>query len=147
MRAYIGAGPEDGRFQVLWEDGEHALYRRWRADEKKAPRSVLALRVTAEPPPPASVDRLAHKYGLKDHLESAWAVRPLELVRDRERTVLVLEDPGGEPLDRHLGKPMEVRQFMTLAVAIAEGRLYSSSMVALTAPKANSPRPFLPILR
>ena len=133
MRPYIsfGAGPEDGRFQVLWEDGARALYRGQRADEKKAPRSVLALRLTAEPPPPASVARLAHEYALKDHLESAWAVRPLELVRDRDRTILILEDPGGEPLDRSLGEPMEVRQFLPLAVAIAAalGRMHRRGLV------------------
>src|SRR5258708_39293872 len=115
----FAAGPEDGRLQVLWEDGERALCREWRADENRAPRSVLALRLTAEPPPPASVDRLVHEYGLKDHLESARAVRPLELVRDRDRTILVLEDPGGEPLDRHLGKPMETPRFLQLAISIA----------------------------
>jgi hypothetical protein len=29
---------------------------------------------------------------------------------------LVLEDPGGEPLDRLLGKPMEVTQFLQIAL-------------------------------
>ena len=52
---------------------------------------------------PAILDRLAHEYELKDELDGAWAVRPLELVRERGRTMLVLEDPGGEPLDRLLG--------------------------------------------
>src|SRR6266404_6650408 len=117
--ASVGAGPNDGRLQVLWEDGERALCRGRRADEKTAPRSVLALRLTAEPPPPASIDRLAHEYGLKDHLESAWAVRPLELVRDRDRMMLVLEDPGGEPLARHLGEPMAAARFLQLAIGIA----------------------------
>jgi hypothetical protein len=35
--------------------------------------------------------------------EPTWAVRPLELVRDVGRPMLVLEDPGGEPLERLLG--------------------------------------------
>ena len=46
-------------------------------------------------------------------------MRPLELVRDRGRTMLVLEDPGGEPLDRLLGAPLEVGRFLRLAIAIA----------------------------
>src|SRR5689334_22896276 len=108
----LGAGAGDVTFQVLWEDGERALYRGRRADEKRALRSVLALRLTAERPRPASVGRLAHEYGLKDYLDSAWAARPLELVHDRDRTMLVLEDPGGVPLDRHLGEPMEVPKFL-----------------------------------
>jgi PAS domain S-box-containing protein len=121
MRPYISfsAALEDGRLQVLWEDGERALCRGRRADEKMAPRSVLALRLTVDPPPPATVERLAHEYGLKDHLESAWAVRPLELIRERDRTMLVLEDPGGEPLDQHLGEPMEAPRFLQLAISIA----------------------------
>ena len=61
------------------------------------------------------------EYELKDELDGAWAVRPLELVRDRGRTMLVLEDPGGEPLAGLLGAPMEVGSFLRLAVGIAGG--------------------------
>ncbi len=40
-------------------------------------------------------------------------VRPLELERERGRTMLVLEDPGGEPLHRlRLRLPMELGQFL-----------------------------------
>ena len=41
---------------------------------------------------------------MKDELDGAWAARPLEL-GDEGRTMLVLEDPGGEPLERLLGAP------------------------------------------
>jgi hypothetical protein len=118
MHPYIsfGADLEEGPLQVLWEDGERSLWRGRRADEK---RTLLALRLTAESPSPVSVDSLAHEYELRDHLESAWAVLPLELVRGREGTMLVLEDPGGEPLDRHLGEPMEAQRFLQLAISIA----------------------------
>jgi hypothetical protein len=33
--------------------------------------------------------------------------------------VLVLEDPGGELLDRLLGKPMELGRFLRLAINLA----------------------------
>jgi len=116
MRPYISLGArfEGGGLQLLWEDGERSLCR-----EKSERRDVLVLRLTAEPPPPASVLRLAHEYGLKDHLESAWAARPLELIREPDRTMLVLEDPGGELLDQYLGKPMEPPRFLQLAISIA----------------------------
>ena len=68
---------------------------------------------------PAILDRLAHEYSLKDELDGAWAVRPLELVRDRGQTILVLEDPGGELLSGLLGAPMEVGRFLRLAVGVA----------------------------
>jgi serine/threonine protein kinase len=43
----------------------------------------------------------------------------LELVRDGSRTMLVLEDRGGEPLEQLLGAPMEVGRFLRLAASIA----------------------------
>ena len=67
---------------------------------------------------PASFDRLAHEYELKDELDGAWAAQPLALMRDAGRTVLVLDDPGGEPLDRLHGEPMEVGRFLRLAIGI-----------------------------
>ena len=121
MRSTISfdAGLEDGHFQVLWEDGERALCRGRSVDNNSESRTVLALRLTAESPLSASVDRLAHEYGLRDRLENVWAARPLELIRQRDRTMLLLEDPGGVPLDQHLGEPMEVSRFLQLAISIA----------------------------
>ena len=43
--------------------------------------------------------------------------RPLELVRDGDRAMLVLEDPGGEPLDR-LGRPLETAHFLRIAIPL-----------------------------
>jgi len=128
-RISLGAGATDRRQQVLWKDGERVLYRGLGADRTRAPHSVLTLRLIAKSPPPASLDRLAHEYGLKDHLESAWAAPPLELLRDRDGTMLVLE--GGETLDRRLAEPMEVSQFLPLAVAIAValGRMHRRGLV------------------
>jgi serine/threonine protein kinase len=42
-----------------------------------------------------------------------------ELVRERGQTILSLNDPGGEPLDRPIGPPMEVGRFLRLAVALS----------------------------
>jgi PAS domain S-box-containing protein len=122
MHSYIslGAALEDDQLQVLLRDSERTLCRLQSIDESGAPRSVLALWLTAEHPLAAAVHRLAHEFGLKDHLESAWAVRPLDLVHERDRPMLVLEDPGGELLDRHLGEPMDTVRFLTLAIGIAE---------------------------
>src|SRR4030088_904770 len=108
----------DSNLQVLWEDGERVFCRgESHADGYRA--AVLAVLPAAEHPTPATLDRLAREYGLKDELDGAWALRPLELVRERGRTMLVLEDTRSEPLDRLLGAPMEVRSFLRLAIAIA----------------------------
>jgi serine/threonine protein kinase len=72
-----------------------------------------------EPATPAILERFAHEYGLRDELDGAWAVRPLELLREHGRSLLVLEDLGGEPLDRLLDAPMEVGSFLRLAIGIS----------------------------
>ena len=66
-----------------------------------------------------SLKRLEHEHDLKAELNPDWAVRPLDLSRHDGRMALVLEDPGGEPLDQLLGRPMDVTEFLRLAIAIA----------------------------
>jgi hypothetical protein len=62
---------------------------------------------------------MEHEYSLRDELDPAWAVRPLALSEQRGQTTLVFEDPGGETLDRLLAGPMEMTQFLRLAVGLA----------------------------
>jgi PAS domain S-box-containing protein len=114
----LGADGE-GNFQVLWEDSDRVFCRAWRRGPDGDRDVVLAVLPAAEHPTPLSLDRLAHEYGLKDELDRAWAVRPLELICEGGQTMLVLEDPGGEPLERLLDTPMEVGDFLHLAIAIA----------------------------
>ena len=88
---------------VLWEDGDRVFCRGVRyADGRKA--AVLAVLPAAEHPTAATLDRLAHEYELKDALDGAWAVRPLELVREHGQIVLLLEDTKSEPMDRLFGE-------------------------------------------
>jgi PAS domain S-box-containing protein len=103
----------------LWEDGERVFCRERRPDADGKLSNVLIVMPAAEHPTPASLDRLAHEYALKDQLDGAWAVRPLALIRERGRTMLMLEDPASEPLDQLLGPPMEPGRFLRLAIAIA----------------------------
>jgi serine/threonine protein kinase len=122
----------DGESQVLWEDGERVVRRGWRLDDEAKQRvAVLLVAPAADHPSRANLDRLTHEYELKDELDRAWAVRPLDLVRDTGRMMLVLEDEGGEPVDRLLGVPMEVGRFLRLAIAVvfALGRLHQRGLV------------------
>ncbi len=105
--------------QPLWEDGERVFSRVLRDGGDGRQVAVLIVDLAAELPAPGDLDRLAREYELKDELDSAWAARPLELVRERGRSLLVLEDPGGEPLDRLLGQPMTLESFLRLAIGIA----------------------------
>jgi len=109
----------DSNFQVLWEDGDRVFCRAWRPGADGSRHAVLAVLPAAEHPAPATLDRLAHEYALKEDLDGPWVVRPLALVRDPGQTMLVLEDSGGRPLERLLGAPLEVEAFLRLAIAIA----------------------------
>ncbi|MBB5404449.1 trifunctional serine/threonine-protein kinase/ATP-binding protein/sensor histidine kinase [Paraburkholderia youngii] len=115
---------------TLWEDGER-VFGRVRRPADGGDETLLIARPAVEQPSPASLDRLAHEFGLKDELDGAWAVRPRELVREGGATLLVLEDPGGEPLERLLGLPMAVGRAVRFAVGIAAalGKLHQRGLV------------------
>ncbi|WP_271412232.1 AAA family ATPase [Pseudomonas sp. Q1-7] len=115
--------------QIVWDDGERVFCRAPRTEEGAA--RVLVVRLAAEQPPPANLERLAHEFGLRDELDDAWALRPLELLRQAGQTLLVLADPDGEPLSRLLGAPMETGGFLRLAVGIAGalGQLHQRGLV------------------
>ncbi len=106
---------DDCSLEVLWDDGERVFCRRWLLNSDGIRKPVLAVLPMAKHPTPAILDRLAHEYSLKDELDREWAARPLELARERGRVVLVIEDTGGEPLDRLMGAPMEIGRFLRLA--------------------------------
>jgi PAS domain S-box-containing protein len=83
--------------EALRQDEEFILYRGQSQDDTP---QVLMLSPAADYPAPESLKRLEHAYSLKERLDPAWAARPIGFAPNRERIVLVLEDPGGEPLDR-----------------------------------------------
>ncbi len=114
----LGAGGLGG-LAVLSEDSERVLCRGWRDETDGDRTAVLAALSGSEHPTPAFIDRLAHEYALKDELDGRSAVRPLALVREHGRGMLLFEDPGGEPLDRLLGRPMEMGQFLHFAIGLS----------------------------
>jgi PAS domain S-box-containing protein len=77
------------------------------------------LLVAAEEISPGCVGRLEHEYALKSELDADWAARPVALTHDNGRMTLVLEDPGGTPLDRLLGRPLDVSHFLRIAIPLA----------------------------
>ncbi|WP_426414158.1 AAA family ATPase [Bradyrhizobium ganzhouense] len=117
--------------QVLWRDSERVFHRGWRLDDEGKRRAVLLVAPAADHPSRSCLDRLTHEYELKDELDRAWAVRPLDLVRDGGRTMLVLDDAGGEPLERLLGVPMGMGRLLRLGCTIASalGKLHQRGLV------------------
>ncbi len=94
-------------------EGDLALYRG--AGNGLSP----ILLVAAEETSLGYVERLEHEYALKSELNADWAARPVALAHDNGRMTLVLEDPGGAPLDRLLGRPLDVSHFLRIAIPLA----------------------------
>src|SRR6476646_5085198 len=86
-----------------------------------------------------TLKKLEHEYSLRDELDSAWAVRSLAVSEQRGQTTLVLEDPGGETLDRFLRGPMEMTQFLRFAVGLATalGGLHKRELIHKDVKPAN----------
>ena len=114
--------------EPLWEDGELILSR---SVPHAALSPLLAVAPASEQPALGSLQRLEHSYALRDELDGAWAVRPLELVWSHGRPTLLLEDPGGELLARLVGQPWEVRQFLRVALGLAGalGHLHARGLI------------------
>jgi predicted ATPase/signal transduction histidine kinase/CheY-like chemotaxis protein len=109
-----------GGYETLQEDGEFVLYRgRHRSSIDGLLHSTLVVAPVREHTDPRSLHRMEHEYSLRAELDPAWAVRPLALSAYQGRSALVLEDPGGDPLSRLVGRPMELRQFLRLAIGLA----------------------------
>src|SRR6266478_7391663 len=110
----------DYTLDTLHRHGEFVLCRgRPRTGTNPHPPSVLVLMSRSEHPRPESVRMLEHEHSLRAELDPAWVVPPVELTQYEGRTVLVLEDPGGEPLDQLVGTPMEMGQFLRVAIGLS----------------------------
>src|SRR5580700_1809952 len=115
-------------FEALRKDEEFILYR---GRSEDAPVKVLVLSPVVEYPTPESLKRLEHAYSLREELDPRWAARPIAMARHWDRIVLVLEDPGGVPLDRLLGQPLNVAFSLRLAISLsaAIGHLHQRAVI------------------
>ncbi len=125
--------------EVLWEDGERRFCRVWRSGANGGRQPGIAVLAAAERPAAATLGRLAHEYALREHIDGEWALKPLELVRERGRTILVLEHRDGEPLHRLISRPLEIGRFLRLAVALGGSlaRLHERGLVHKDVKPAN----------
>ena len=97
-------------------DGECVLLR---GKREARPAQVLVETPALQQPRPEAIARLQHAYSLAGQLDPVSAARPLELVHYEGRPALLIEDPGGDPLERFLSTPMESSQFLRIAIGIA----------------------------
>jgi PAS domain S-box-containing protein len=118
--------------EPIRETAEYTLYR---ARQNGTSSSVLVVAPTAEQPLPQSLRCLEHEYSLAAELELAWAAKPLALTRHEGRAILVLADPGGEPLDlvleRDKDQPLDLARLLRIAIdlAIALGHAHQRGLI------------------
>jgi PAS domain S-box-containing protein len=128
-------------FETLRQDEEFVLQR---GQSDRDLSTILVVASASDHPVPAILERLEHEYSLRGELNSDWAARPLTLVRRENRPVLILEDVGGEPMDRLLGparnasaaadtggQPTELNRFLRFAVGLATalGKLHQRGLI------------------
>ena len=113
--AVVGMDLTGYELSPLRDDGELTLYRA-RQTHNPTPLLVLVARGVA---PARGATRVEHEYALGELLDPRWAARPLALERRNGTTTLVLEDSGGELLERFLGRPLELTRFLRLAIQLA----------------------------
>ena len=118
--------------EPIRDGAEFTLYRGRRRGN---PSPLLVVAPTAEQPLPQSLLPLEHEYSLAAELEPAWAAKPLALTRHEGRTILILADPGGKPLDRVLERdrelPLDLARLLSLAInlATALGRAHQRGLI------------------
>jgi PAS domain S-box-containing protein len=115
--------------ECLREDEEFILYRA-RASAAEVP-SILLLTLASIHPRLESLKKIEHEYSLCHDFDTTWAVRPLSLSQCNGQKALVLEDPGGEFLHRLIQGPMEIKQFLRIAIGLstALGQLHNRSVI------------------
>jgi PAS domain S-box-containing protein len=101
----------------LRKDQDFVLYRGH--SNEGNPSSILLLTTLSRLPTPETFKQIEHEYSLKNELDTTWAARPISLSQYNERSALILEDPGGEPLNLLIQGPMEMKQFLHVAVGLA----------------------------
>jgi serine/threonine protein kinase len=111
---------DDEPVEVLWQDGERLYRRIWRDTDDGGRREFVVAQPCAEHPTPDTVNRLVHEHGLKPYLDHPWALRPLELVRERGQTMLVLESTTARPLAEMIGPGLPVGTFLRVAIALTD---------------------------
>src|SRR5712692_2681180 len=108
---------------VLEPIREGADFTLYRGRQHGKPSPVLVVMLASEQPSPHGLRRLEHEYSLAVELDPAWAAKPLALTRHEGRTILILTDPGGEPLDlvleRNQGQPLDLIRVLHIAIGLA----------------------------
>jgi predicted ATPase/signal transduction histidine kinase len=125
--------------EPLREGADFTLYRGSACGD---PTPILAVAVASEHPSPQSLKRLEHEYSLASELDAAWAAQPLALTRHQGRAILILRDPGGEPLDRVIeqrrGQDLTRLLLIAIGLAAALGGVHRQRLIHKDVKPANA---------
>jgi predicted ATPase/signal transduction histidine kinase len=114
---------------LVREDAEFILYR---AHSKQLqPPSILLLTPSSTRPSLETLEKIDHEFSLRSELDNLWALPPLAISSYNDKRVLVLEDPGGTPLNRLVEGPMEIKLYLRLAIQISDavGQLHRRRLI------------------
>jgi serine/threonine protein kinase len=132
--------PSGYALKPIREGSDFTLYR---ARQHGNPSPILVVALTAEQPSPQALRRLEHEYSLAAELDPAWVAKPLALTRHEGRTILVLQDPSGEPLDllleRNKGQPLDLTSILRIAIGLASalGQVHRHGLIHKDIKRAN----------
>jgi serine/threonine protein kinase len=124
--------PSEFVLEQLREGADFTVYR---GRQRGNPTPVLVVAPAAERPSAQSLRRLEHEYLLAAELHAAWAAKPLALTRHEGQTVLILKDPGGEPLDRVLerskGQTLDLARLLRVAIGLSKvlGQVHRQGLI------------------
>lgn len=117
--------------EALWQDSERIFYKGVRVGRSGQSTPILAATALDNDRSSDCFNRFMNEYRLREQLDGDWALRPIELIRDADRTLLVLNYVDGQPAEQLAASPMEIGPFLGCALSLAGAvrQLHARSLV------------------